>query len=150
MIPLINGKSYSWGQIVVKMSNATLPFVGITAVSYDEPTEKENIYGAGRKPVARGYGNDAAEASITIHMEELIKIQRSIPSRRLADMEMFDLIVSYLHPQVDRITTDTIRNCEFTNNPKELNQNDKTFPVQCGLICSHILYDKAKFIDKIF
>lgn len=148
-IPQINGKSYSWGQIIVKMSNGTLPLIGITSVSYSQSQEKENIYGAGVYPVARGRGNKAAEASITVYMEELIKIQRALASRNLEDMEQFDLIVSYLHPQVDRIMTDTIRNCEFTETSKDLNQNDKAFPVQIPLITSHILFDKAKFIDKI-
>lgn len=150
MIPNINGKSYSWGQVIVKMSNATLPFAGIVAVSYKQAQEKENVYGAGVYPVARGRGNKAAEASITIMMEEVMKIVRSIPSRNLEDMEQFDLVISYMHPQLDRIVTDTVRNCEFLDQSRTLNQNDKSFSIELPLICSHVLYDKAKFIDKIF
>ncbi|WP_205630531.1 hypothetical protein [Flavobacterium psychrophilum] len=52
--PLINGREYGWADIVVNIS--ATPIIGIRAIKYEEEQEKENIYGAGRNPVSRGYG----------------------------------------------------------------------------------------------
>ena len=52
--PLINGKSYEWADIVVNVLG--VPIIGITNIEYEEKQGMENIYGAGRFPVSRGYG----------------------------------------------------------------------------------------------
>ena len=143
MKPLINGRAYDWANIVVRLSNGTIPLVGITKITYEDEEEVENIYGAGKFPVSQGSGNYTATASITLPVEEIIKIQRTTGSKRLQDVPYFDITVSYLHPQADKQINDTIKNCRFTKNSRDLNQNDKTFPIELALVVSHIEWDNS-------
>ena len=69
IVPLINGKSYEWADIVVNVLG--LPIIGITNIEYEEKQGMENIYGAGRMPVSRGYGKIETTAKMTVLMEEL-------------------------------------------------------------------------------
>ena len=52
--PLINRKEYGWADIICTIGG--VPVTGIVAIKYEEEQEKENVYGAGRHPVSRGYG----------------------------------------------------------------------------------------------
>lgn len=135
---LINGKSYGWNNVVIRLSNGSLPLVGVKSISYTKSREKENLYGAGSDVTARGYGNYTYEASITITMEELVKIQKSAPSGDILELPMFEIIVTYIHPERGKIVNDIIQNAEFVSVPKNLNQNDKEFPVELELIISGI------------
>ena len=68
---LINkfGKIAGWNSVKVVMLGRQVE--GITALSYKDSKEKDNIYGAGEFPVGRGEGNYKAEASITLLKEEV-------------------------------------------------------------------------------
>jgi hypothetical protein len=149
MTPLINGRSFDWSMVAVRLSNGTIPLMGITAITYEDEQEIENNYGAGNMPVSKGYGNYTASCTITVPMEEVIKIQRATESKRLQDVPSFDLVVSYIHPQLDRQVNDVIRNCDFTKNSRSLNQNDKTFPIELTLHCSHIDWDDSSILGLV-
>jgi len=146
MNPLVNGRAYDWAQVLVRMSNGTTPFFGIKKISYSDNQEMENNYGAGNMPTSRGFGNYAAVSSITLTMEEVERIQAAIPSGRLQDLPEFDLGVSFVHPETARIINHTIRNCKFKNNARDLNQNDKEFPIELELLVSHIEWNGNKIL----
>lgn len=146
MTPLVNGRAYDWAQVFVRMSNGSTPFFGITSVSYSDSQEMENNYGAGNMPTSRGYGNYTAEASVSLTMEEVEKIQAAVPSGRLQDLPEFDLGISFVHPETARIVNHTVRNCKFKGNSRELNQNDKQFVVELELLVSHIEWNGSKIL----
>lgn len=143
MEPLINGRAYDWAQVVVRMSNGTQPFWAISSISYSDAQEIEKNYGAGAFPVSRGFGNYTTEVSVTLHMEEVERIQASVPSGRLQDVSDFDIVVSFLHPDTEKIVTHKIKNCRFMNNQRELNQNDKAFEVELNIDASHIDWNNS-------
>ena len=68
---LINkfGKIAGWNSVKVVMLGRQVE--GITALSYKDSKEKDNIYGAGEFPVGRGEGNYKAEASSERRSERL-------------------------------------------------------------------------------
>ncbi|WP_222931248.1 hypothetical protein, partial [Xanthovirga aplysinae] len=72
-------------------ANGDKPFYGITSISYSDNQEIENQYGAGNMPVSRGFGQYTAEASLTLTMEEVEKIQESVATARLQDIPEFNL-----------------------------------------------------------
>lgn len=82
---LINkfGRVAGWNNVKVVMLGRQVE--GITALSYKDSVEKENVYGAGGMPVGRGEGNYKAEASITLLKEEvnalLLALDRERESR---------------------------------------------------------------------
>lgn len=133
-IPLINGKAYSWGNISILLNGT--PVVGCTAINYDDQEEKENGYGAGKMPIERGEGNYSATCSLTLKASELEALATLSPGGRLQDFGIFDIVVSYLVGTVRKVHK--IRNCEFTNNGRNINQGDRTIEREMNLICSHI------------
>ena len=129
------GKLIGWNSVTVNMMGRDVE--GITAVSYGDSVEKENAYGAGKFPIGRGDGNYAATASLTLKKEEVIAIQRSLPSgKRLTDIAPFDITVEYDYGGMKY--RDRIRNCEFTGREVDVAQNDKTIDTEFELIVSHI------------
>lgn len=132
------GKVAGWNSITLNLLGRDVE--GITEISYDDTTEKENIYGAGGYPVGRGEGNYAANASITLQEEERRAILASLPANtRMQDIPPFDIPVAYEYG--GKLYKDIIRNCEFTNNGVEVSQNDKTMNFSFELIVSHISWN---------
>ena len=122
---LINkfGKIAGWNSVKVVMLGRQVE--GITALSYKDSKEKDNIYGAGEFPVGRGEGNYKAEASITL----------------LTDIEPFDIPVMYEYKGL--VMKDVIRNVEFTDNGVDVKQGDKSIATQFTLLPSHIDWNVA-------
>jgi hypothetical protein len=137
LVPLINGKSYEWADIVVNVLGK--PIVGITNIEYEEKQNMENIYGAGRFPVSRGYGKVEPTAKMTILMEELENIQSVAPLGRIQDIPEFDIVVMYLDAAL--VTRKHIlKNVRFMNNKRASSSGDTSIPVELELIISHIQY----------
>lgn len=135
LTPLINGKSYEWADIIVNILG--VPVIGITAIDYEERQGMENIYGAGRFPVSRGYGKIEPTAKMTILMEELENIQSVAPNGRLQDIPEFDVSVVYLDAaNVTRVHK--LRNVRFMNNNRRSASGDTSIPVEIDLVLSHI------------
>jgi hypothetical protein len=134
------GRVAGWNNVQVVLLGRQVE--GITALAYNDSTEKENIYGAGNKPVGRGEGNYKAEASITLLKEEINALQMALGfGKNLADIEPFDIPVMYVYK--NRIMKDVIRNCEFTGNGVDVKQNDKSIATQMTLVVSHIDWNVA-------
>jgi hypothetical protein len=136
MRPLINGQAYTWSQIACNILGTTV--AGITAISYGEKQDKQDNFGANNRPTSRGRGNKVATASITLEMAEVQALQAIAPNRDINDIPPFDIIVSYIPTGGTGTVTHRLCNVEFTNNSREVNQNDMTIPVQLELIVSHI------------
>ena len=133
--PLINGRAYGWADISLNILGREV--IGSKAVSYSETQEKQNNFGSGNRPVSRGRGRIEAEASVTLHMEEVIAIQAIAPGRNLAKKRPFDIIVSYIDDSGNAVT-DKLRNCEFLGNSREVSEGDMEIEVELELIISHI------------
>ncbi len=135
LTPLINGKSYEWADIIVNILG--VPVVGITAIDYEEKQGMENIYGAGRFPVSRGYGKVEPTAKMTILMEELENIQSVAPNGRLQDIPEFDISIVYLDI-ANSTRVHKLRNVRFMNNNRRSSSGDTSIPVEIDLVLSHI------------
>ena len=136
MQPLINGNSYGWSMINVNILGRSV--VGITAVSYSENQEMENNYGAGNRPISRGYGRITSEASLTLDMTEIEALQAIAPNGRLQEIPEFDVIVSYVPLNQNQIVTHKLRNARFLNNGREVEEGAMNITQQMELIVSHI------------
>lgn len=140
---LINGKEYSYSDVRVHFLGRTVE--GISAVSYEDNVEKKNNIGRGNMPVSRTRGNYEAKSSITLSMKEVVAIQAALqPGQRLQDIAPFDIEVSYVDDNgTNRIVNDRIRNCEFTNNKRELKTGGDQFDTQFDLITGSIDWNVA-------
>lgn len=135
---LINGSTYNWAQIRVQFSNMTTPIIGVTNISYSSSREFENIYASGDQPIARSSGNVTYEASITLLKDEVVRIQNASPNGDITLLEPFEVIVSYRSDIASKITTETLKNCQFTSNATTVAQNDKSIAVELPLIIAGI------------
>ncbi len=135
-IPMINGTTYDWGDIVCTI--AGVPVTGITAIEYDDDQEVTNNYGAGRYPVSRSKGRITATAKITLYPEEVRAIQANAANKRLQDILPFDIIVSYIPFDATKIHHDKIRNCQFKKNSRSWAEGDTNETVELELVVSHI------------
>lgn len=135
--PLINGKTYSWGDIAVVIFGKRI--VGITAINYDQEQEKENVYGAGNVPVNRGYGNKKYSASITLLSDEVTALEQATPNGDLTDIPAFDIVVSYMNDQRG-VVTHILKSAEFTKDSRSSKQNDSKIEIELPLIIAPIIW----------
>jgi hypothetical protein len=129
--PLINGINYSWSN--VKLNLFGVPVVGILAIEYDRKQKKENNYGVGVDPVSRGYGNVENSASIEIYRDEWQRIIDAAPSKDPLTIVPFDIQVLFGGSSVN-FRQDTLRACEFANDPFSGKQGDSKFAVKLELV----------------
>ncbi|GIZ15302.1 hypothetical protein [Capnocytophaga catalasegens] len=133
--PLINGREYGWADIVVNIGG--VPVTGIRAIKYNEEMEKENVYGAGRHPVSRGYGRIKTTASITLLSGTIMALKAKAPKGQLFRIAPFNIVVNY-QPEAGPIVTHVLKNCEFTKNEFDWKEGDMSKEVELELIVSHI------------
>jgi len=135
---LVNGSSYNWAQIRIQFSNMSTPIIGVTSINYTSSRDFENVYGVSDLPISRSSGNVTFEASITLYKDEVKRIQDASPLGDITLLEPFEIIVSYRSDIADKITTETLKNVQFTSNPTAIAQNDKTISVELPLIIAGI------------
>lgn len=133
--PLINGREYGWADIVVNVSATAI--AGIKAVKYEEDQEKENIYGAGRNPVSRGYGRVKTTGSITLLSGTVFALQAAAPKGKLHNIAPFPIVVMY-QPETGPIVKHTLKNCEFKKTTFDWKEGDMSKDIELELVISHI------------
>lgn len=137
--PLINGREYSWADIVVNIGG--VPVTGIVAIKYDEEQEKENVYGAGRNPVSRGYGRVKATASITLLSGTVMALKAKAPKGQLHRIAPFSVTVNY-QPENQPLVTHILKNAEFKKTAFDWKEGDMYKEIELELLISHIV-DKS-------
>jgi hypothetical protein len=134
--PLINGVSYGWGNIQLVLFG--VPVVGITKIDYKSKQNKENLYGAGYKPVSRGYGKYEYEGSIEIYTEEWKRIIAAAPNKDPLSIAPFDIEVVFAGNRVAP-DKDSLKMCEFLENPLSSSEGDTSIKVSIPLIIGDIV-----------
>jgi hypothetical protein len=135
---LINGSTYNWAQVRIQFSNMATPIIGVTNISYGATREFENVYGTGDQPIARSSGNVTYEASVTLFKDEVKRIQDASPFGDITLLEPFEIVVSFRSDIADKITTEVLKNVQFTSNATAIAQNDKTISIELPLIIAGI------------
>lgn len=118
------------------------PVIGITSVMYKTTRGKTNVYGRGKKPVARVRGQEEYEASITLNQSEVEALQKSVgKGKKLSDIPPFDITVAFAPENSLQLTTDVLRFCEFTEVEKALNNQQDNMEVTLPLVVGDIDYN---------
>lgn len=134
--PLINGVEPAWANIIVGI--AGIPETAVTAISYKDEQEIENIYGAGQLPVARGYGNIVPTASITLLTSAVEALRAASLTGRLQDIAPFTISVNFIPVNGGKLIRHKIKNVQFMNDGVDTSQGDTKIERQFDLIPSHI------------
>lgn len=138
--PLINGINYSWANI--KFNLFGVPLIGITEIEYDRKMAKANNYGYGQDPISRGYGNIENSGSITIYWDEWRRIIAAAPSNDPLFIKPFDIQVLFGSNSLN-FKQDTLRSCEFLEDPFTVKQGDSKIMVKLPLIIALIEHTTA-------
>ena len=133
------GKLTGWNQVTMNFLGRDV--VGIDEIDYGDNTAKENAYGAGNMPVGWTEGNYEPRFSASFYDEEMQAIQRALPpGKRIQDIEPFDVIVQYAHPQTGIIVTDIIHNVQLSGRAKNPKQSEGKMTNKYDCLCSHITW----------
>lgn len=136
----INGVQPSWASVKVNMLGRTV--TGVKALNYSDDQDKENIYGAGNRPIARGEGNFNPEASIELLEFETRAILAALPvGDTLQDIPPFDIVVTFKPKNSPLLRTDIIKNAQFRTNGMSLEQGAAEMSNSHELIISHVEFN---------
>ena len=133
--PLINGREYGWADIQCVI--ASVPVIGITAIKYETEMEKENVYGAGRNTISRGYGRNKATASVTLLSGTIMALRSSARGGKLENIAPFPITVCY-QPDAGAIVTDILKMCEFKKTTFDWKEGDMSKEIELELIIAEV------------
>lgn len=136
---LINGISYSWGDISVQLVGVgpISPIIGITAIDYKEEQNMTNNPGAGNFPVSQGYGEFKYSGSIELYREELVSLQNIAALNKIQTFLPFSITVTYGNA-TQALTTDVLQSCIFMENIMSAKVNDTRLTTKINLLIGNI------------
>lgn len=105
-IPLINGRTFSWSDIEVRLLGNPRPLAGITEISWKSDNENDLHHGGGREAVSYSMGKKMYSGSMKLHLDEVAKIKKDLAVSDLGDLPPFDVVISYTAGA--KITTETL------------------------------------------
>lgn len=134
---MINGVVHSWANLVVTI--AGVPVTGISKISYKDDQTIDNIYGAGQKPVGRGYGRIEYSGSITLERGEVEALRAASDTKRLQDIAPFPITVQFLPINGQKIVTHVLTNVQFKNDGTEISEGDTSNFTEIELVIGEII-----------
>ena len=118
-VPLINGVAYTHADIVLNIFG--WPIVGVTAITYGDLQQVTGNYSTGNLPTSVGYGPVEPSGTITLTMEEVIRLQAFSRLGKIQNIPFFDVGVNYL-PTNGILVRHRLVKCQF----KGVNINSET------------------------
>lgn len=136
-IKAFNAEEYGWNDLQIVALGR--PIAGAVSVRYKEMQDKKNVYGAGKKPVARSRGQVEYEGELKILMSELRAMLSSLGNGKgVTSIQPFDIVLAYAPSISDQITTDRLVYVEFTECEVNVNQGDDKIEVTLPIIIGDI------------
>lgn len=128
----VNGISYGWGDVDVKIPGLTPVF---QEISYDDEQEMEESYGKGGKPRGYGKGNYKASGKVSMHRDDYDDILDycKATGKPFFGVEFPSVVVSYANPG-GRTRIDELKRVVFVKRSHKAAQGDKTLSVDIDLM----------------
>lgn len=119
-----NSKEFTYADINVTILGRNI--TGLRGIKYKVTTNKERLYGRGKKALAIQSGNEEVEGEIMLLQSELTALtlaaKAANPLNKITDIS-FDIVVSYGQGTTAR--TDIIIGAELTEYEMGMEQDDK-------------------------
>ena len=115
------------------------PITGVRSISYSSKQEKTNNYGAGSKPVSRGYGRVEYEASITFLAEEFKNLLASAPDNDVLKYPFFDVQILFIDPTSGLLMKTVLKSVEFLESNFDASEGDTMIEIECPLLPADIV-----------
>jgi len=136
-VPLINGVSYTHADIVLNIFG--VPIIGITAITYSDIQQMTPNYSTGNLPTSVGIGQLEPQGTITVTMEELVRIQSLATLRKIQNIPFFDVGVNYL-PESGLLVRHRLVKCKFKGVNINSEANNSQIEVPLELFISDVQY----------
>lgn len=138
---LVNGLSYSWGDIAAMLPTikGPIPLIGITSIEYSEEQDMENNYGANNFPIAQGLGQFKYAGSIELYKEEIAPIISLAPQGKIQLIPPFPIVCTYGN-DTQALKVDTLQSCIFMSNPFAMKSGDKKNVAKFKLLIGNIVW----------
>lgn len=130
-----SSKQYSWCDLSIAFGGRIIE--GITSLEYTEKKEKDFLYGRGCKPHSIVSGNRSYEGKVTVWQSELEAMTRDSSNKDVLSLE-FDIVATYEPKDGGQIVTDILKNVQFQEVKKGLNQGDKNMTVEMPILFTDI------------
>lgn len=126
-----NSKQYEWSDIAVRIGGRDI--VGLRGIKYELKQEKEVLHAKGSEPHSIQRGNKTYEGEVTLTQSELETLSKAGDGDILS--LSVNILVSYGDPAKGALMiTDELQGCEFTAEPREMKQGDKSMEVTLPFI----------------
>ena len=139
----VNGQTYGWGDVDVKIPGLVLV---VQEISYDDEQEMEESYGKGYRPRGYGKGNYKASGKMSMLRDDYDDLLEYCKSKGLAfyKLEIPSIVVSYANDGgLTRI--DELKKVHFSKRSNKASQGDKSLTVDIDLmIVGGIIQDGVK------
>ena len=128
----VNGISYGWGDVDVKIPGLNLV---VQEISYDDEQEMEESYGKGSKPRGYGKGNYKASGKMSMHRDDFDDVLDycKATGKPFYGVEFPSVVVSYANPG-GRTRIDELKRVVFVKRSHKAAQGDKTLSVDIDLM----------------
>ena len=128
----VNGISYGWGDVDVKIPGLNLV---VQEISYDDEQEKEESYGRGNRPRGYGRGNYKASGKMSMHRDDYDDVLDFCKAKGIPfyGVELPSVVVSYASPG-GRTRIDELKRVVFVKRTHKAAQGDKTLSVDIDLM----------------
>ncbi|GAB6158279.1 hypothetical protein JCM39194_14790 [Desulfotomaculum varum] len=128
----VNGKTYDWADVDVKLPGLSIEF---QEISYDDELEKELAYGKGQKPRGYGEGNYKAEGKVTLLRDDYDTLLDYCKSKGVPLFKLVipKIVVSYAN-EGDRTRSDVLNTVTFTKRSNKAAQGDKSIKVDLDML----------------
>lgn len=128
----VNGISYGWGDVDVKIPGLNLV---VQEISYDDEQEMEESYGKGNRPRGYGKGNYKASGKLSMHRDDYDEVLDYCKAKNIPfyGMEFPSMVVSYGNPG-GRTRIDELKRVVFVKRSHKAAQGDKTLSVDIDLM----------------
>lgn len=129
---IINGKSYDWADVSVKLPGLEIE---VQEISYDDELEKEAVYGKGSRPRGYGTGNYKSEGKLSLLKDDFDDLVAYCKRKNVSLYKLVvpKIIVSYAN-ETQKTKTDELSTVTFTKTSQKNAQGDKSLKVDMDFI----------------
>ena len=131
---MFNSKEYAWANVEIAMLGRLL--TRVRGVKFSVKKEKEYLHGRGENPHAIQSGNKTYEGELVLLQSELEAITRQLePTEDITDLTGLNITVVF-KPKTGgtSLVTYILKNVEFTEESREMNQGDKFMEISLPIM----------------
>jgi hypothetical protein len=130
---MFNSKEYAWANVEIAMLGRLL--TRVRGVKFTVKKEKEYLHGRGENPHAIQSGNKTYEGELTLLQSELEAITRQLkPTEDITDLSGLNITVVFKPKTGTSLVTYILKNVEFTEESREMNQGDKFMEISLPIM----------------